>query len=261
MKQLIWSLMAFTLIFSSCGEEEEPLDNIKPVIREIKINDEDAHHDGHDHGHEKFEMASGAATEVEWEVNDDIELSELRMDIHANFDGHSHGKKAGDYELFSWEKIISLSGKLQSGSESIDVPNDILGGPYHLDILLLDKTGNVSESVLIDVMITHPSQPTFSLKTPAEPIVAAKGGNFELTGDVVDDEDLEEVIIELIPHDGGDHIFEKEIELKDQVETTYEVKEMIGIPSDAEAGEYELIIKIKDHDGHMSIVEYEIEVN
>lgn len=259
MKKLLLPIMAFTFIWSSCSEEET-LDSEKPLILEITINGEDAHHSSHSHDHKTFEISADTVSLIGWEVSDNMELSELRMDIHPNFDGHSHGKKA-DYDPFSWEKIVPLSGKLQSGTETMEVPENVLAGPYHLDLLLLDKSGNISESVLIDVILTHPSQPTFSLLTPAEPIVFSKGSTFELSGTVEDDEDLEEVMIELLPHDGGEHIFEKEIELKAQVETSYELKELIGIPANAESGEYELKIIIKDHDGHMTIRAYEMTIN
>ena len=259
MKKLLLPLMAPILIWSSCSVEE-PLDSEKPLILEITINGEDAHHSGHAHEHEFFNVNTDSTALIGWEVSDNMELSELRMDIHPNFDGHGHGKKA-EYDPFGWERIIPLSGKLQSGTESMQVPENVLAGPYHLDFLLLDKTGNISESVLIELFLLHPSQPTFNLLTPVEPIAFTKGSTFELSATVEDDEDLELVMIELLPHDGGEHLFEKEIGLKTQVETSYELKELISIPNSVEAGEYELKFIIKDHDGHMTIMEYEMTIN
>ena len=69
------------------------------------------------------------------------ELSQYKIDVHNNFDCHSHGKMAA---LNPWKvlKITELFGKEVEVNETLIVPPDASIGNYHLTIQLLDELGN-----------------------------------------------------------------------------------------------------------------------
>ena len=178
MKKYILPLLSITLLFSvsltSCKKDE--VDNTAPIIASVS------------EPLENDTLISGDELHVEATITDEVELSQIKIDIHSAADGHSHGKvSASGY----WEKIVilNLSGKSQSIHEHIDIPADVAAGKYHVIMTAVDKAGNSSEVVERDVFIRNSSDlvaPVITVTSPAAGSSITAGTDLLITGEVVD---------------------------------------------------------------------------
>ena len=85
-------------------------------------------------------------------LTDNAELGSLSIDIHQNFDHHSHSTEVAECTLgpikqpvkaFSFIKNYPITGGLKSyeATAEISVPADVDPGDYHFLIRLTDKEG------------------------------------------------------------------------------------------------------------------------
>jgi hypothetical protein len=119
------------LFFSSC---ERGGDTEKPVIRLIEPA-EGAHLKiGDDHG-----------VHFELELTDNVMLRSYKVEIHPNFDGHSHGApmRAGTVD-FRFNRSWDVSGRrnVSVHHHEIVVPENATPGEYHLLVYCTDAAGN-----------------------------------------------------------------------------------------------------------------------
>lgn len=256
----IYLALVLGLYLSACSEKEE-VDSTKPEIKHLEIDEKDlAEHDdhGHDHGHERIELMADSSYEIHYELEDDIALGEIRMDIHDDFDGHKHGKK-GSIDPFSWERIIKLDAqKTADGKIMLDIPADVLAGPYHFDAILLDQAGNQSDQVIGDLYIKTPDMARIAVKSPASPMVFTRGTAADLILELTDNAGLAKVEV-LIYQEGKTPVFDF-----DKSFTPVTLNEVLTVPVNLAAGvlagEYELVIKLIDSDGNITLEELEVEV-
>lgn len=94
---------------------------------------------------------------VRFQVNDDSGISEVLVDIHHGFDGHTHGKTQGAFEHLSYRKIYDANGSKSlnidsnfddvywAGNGSV-IADNVLAGPYHFSIDAIDIHGNGTSS-------------------------------------------------------------------------------------------------------------------
>lgn len=82
-------------------------------------------------------------------------LSEYKIDIHNNFDCHSHSRLAASV---NWRvsKIVTLSGNNLTVAETLQAPENVTLGNYHFMVKLLDRKGNEAEFVEYNVVIKKP---------------------------------------------------------------------------------------------------------
>jgi hypothetical protein len=132
----------FFLAFNSCKEDS---DTTKPVINLIEPEDDDILHIG---GDVHFEV----------EFSDNEMLASYKVDIHPNFDDHSHAVTKGDAEPvdFVYEKTWSIAGKKNTTEHhhEIVIPENATPGHYHLMVYCTDAAGNESY-VAVDVELSH----------------------------------------------------------------------------------------------------------
>ena len=133
----IISLLAMSVFaFISCDDSDS--DTTKPVIepsepeegQELKIGDEHGVH---------FEM----------DLSDDVMLKSYMIEIHSNFDHHSHGKSraaaTGEATVdFSFNRSYDISGKKTAHIHHHDIviPANATPGDYHLMVYCTDAAGN-----------------------------------------------------------------------------------------------------------------------
>ena len=177
MKKYILPLLSVTLFFSvsltSCKKDE--VDNTAPVIASVS------------EPLENDTLFSGNELHVDATISDDVELSQLKIDIHSA-EGHSHGKIAASGY---WEKIVivNLTGKSQSIHQDIDIPADAAAGKYHVILTAVDKAGNSSEITERDIVIRNSSDlvaPVITVSSPAAGSSITAGSDLVITGNVVD---------------------------------------------------------------------------
>lgn len=128
-------------IFSACSEEE--IDEIKP---EITIDFVGGFPQACD------QLQRGQTYTFSARVSDNLELAAYSIDIHHNFDHHTHDDQEGDCELdpkkspeFPW--IYMENFRIEPGLTSYDfkvvvtIPEDIDVGDYHCGYSVTDVTG------------------------------------------------------------------------------------------------------------------------
>ncbi|MDR2027577.1 MAG: DUF4625 domain-containing protein, partial [Prevotellaceae bacterium] len=124
------------LAFNACKEDS---DTVKPVINLIEPEDGDSLHIGDD-VHFKVEFSDNEA------------LASYKVDIHPNFDNHSHAVTKHDDDDdetvdFVYEKSWStISGQKNASvhHHEIVIPENATPGHYHLMVYCTDAAGNES---------------------------------------------------------------------------------------------------------------------
>ena len=153
-KYIFLSLMALTLSFIACSEDNDPKDMTQPVITDTgitcnPINCQVYHR--------------GETIPFRYVFEDDTELGAFNIEIHDNFDHHTHSTEADDHghegsecednddheehheAVTPWvySKDFSIPAGLKSYTAKIDIPipADIDEGDYHFMIRLTDHAG------------------------------------------------------------------------------------------------------------------------
>lgn len=242
MKKISLALAALLLIgVSSCKKDDDnnttPTDATKPTAQLASPSDDD-------------EFVSGNEITVNATINDDTELSQAKIAIHSNFDGHSHMKN-GSPE-FDWDSIVNLSGKTATLNFKIKLPLDIAAGNYHFTMRVLDKQGNEADFIEADIKLKNADDlvdPTLNVTSTPSPDGSGEihlhGGDKEITlvGSVMDDKGLKSYEIVLI-HEGTEvNYLDRDGELSG---ASGGFTEKIVFDPSWPKGEYELIIEAFD---------------
>lgn len=136
--------IAFTFVFTSCSKDDDA-DTTAPVIELDEPEDGD-------------ELKIGADVHFECDFKDDVMLSSYLIEIHSNFDGHSHktSTRAAEGEPFFFKKSYDISGLRNTHVHHHDVviPENTQEGRYHLVVYCTDAAGNQS-LVARDIVLSH----------------------------------------------------------------------------------------------------------
>ncbi len=254
-----------------------PQDVAKPEITDV-----------HFHGAPGGRATAGATNfRVHFTVRDNVALREVKIDIHDNFDGHSHGKIKG--AAFSWDTIILVSGTQLSSQVPVIIPADILAGPYHVGVFVTDAAGNQGDSKFTDLEITSSSQPILNItalggiSVPQAEYDMEPGDTLRITGTATDADGINEVHIEIEEEDhdhsagrvsGGDDFFEKEFKPSTHASlfsnsnksfdfSMISVADSPVMPNVA-AGQhkdFELKVKVKDNLGNIIMRKFKLHVH
>lgn len=141
---LVLSCLLLMVFMSNCSKEKtEPIDTIYP---EINVNFSDAF------PKQCSEIKRGEKFLFKVSLSDNKELGSLNLDIHHNFDHHTHSTELEACEMspvkqavkpFLLLKNIAIPPgmKTYKASAEIVVPADVDAGDYHFMIRLTDKEG------------------------------------------------------------------------------------------------------------------------
>ncbi len=139
--------IAFSFVFTSCGDDDD-VDTIAPVIELDEPEDGD-------------ELLIGAGIHFECDFKDDVRLGSYMIEIHSNFDGHSHKVKsrAGEEPFFFKKSYNDISGLRNAHVHHHDVviPENAQEGNYHLVVYCADAAGNQS-LVARDIILSHDAE-------------------------------------------------------------------------------------------------------
>jgi hypothetical protein len=139
------------LLLQACSNDSE-----KPVIT---INEPT--------NGETFDV--GDEIHVDFNITDNDELNQFKIDIHGSHDGHTHGKLAEILPAFDTIIIENISGNSINRHIHIDIPNGVWPGPYHVIIYATDKSGNENMEE-VDITIRNPIDllaPSITITAPA----------------------------------------------------------------------------------------------
>lgn len=130
-------------IFTSCSSDDDNVvDTQRPQISIAEPHNQD-------------EFAPGDEVHIEATFTDNVELSSYKIEIHDDFDDHTHAflKDSHDSNPWSYENTFTITAGQTSfeAVHHIDIPTEINGNPisegrYHLGIFLTDAAGNQTES-------------------------------------------------------------------------------------------------------------------
>ncbi len=158
MKKLLFILPIIVFAFVACNDDDDDVDTTKPTIDIKKPANETEFH-------------LGDKIEFECNFTDNVELASYKVDIHNNFDDHTHEHSAQlkseseEEEGHPWEYIKegSLEGASDEVTLEITIPEtvvhdgneeEVAAGHYHLGVFCLDKAGN-ENVVWIEIDIEH----------------------------------------------------------------------------------------------------------
>ncbi|TXE11929.1 DUF4625 domain-containing protein [Seonamhaeicola algicola] len=157
MKFLVKNLFLVIIItaFFGCSDDEN-VDETKPTI---SIN--------YTEGFPKpcIELVRGETYNFRAQVTDNVELASYSLDIHHNFDHHTHDDQEANCDLLPKKQAVNpliylenftIEGGLTSYEINIAVtlPNDIDTGDYHCAYSVTDVTGWQSRTS-IDIKIVE----------------------------------------------------------------------------------------------------------
>jgi uncharacterized membrane protein len=257
MKRILISLIAISTLFA-CSKDG---DSRKPEISDLNINNKT----------EEIEVEAGQSASINFTVSDNEGLSQIRMDIHDAFDGHTHGK-TNAFNKFFWEQIDTLNGLTEfTGNITLDIPDSVAAGPYHLDVIVVDLAGNQSDIGLLDLVVEsdYNAEITVTSHDFSNQVHVDKGTNLVVQGMITDDIDLTDVVI-VVEKEGHGHTHGKtssaELYLNDHDlagpnNVSFTINETINIPSNTKDGDYKLEIVATDSDGNISIFHGELHIH
>ena len=130
----ITAILSMTLVLTStsCSKDDEISDTTKPTItitependKEILIGDKNGMH-------------------IEMDLSDNVMLKSYKIEIHNNFDHHSHTSRSTTTDFtFNKSYDISENRNIHIHHHDVMVPDNTTPGEYHLIIYCTDKAGN-----------------------------------------------------------------------------------------------------------------------
>jgi hypothetical protein len=135
-------LLALSIItFAGCKEDG---DAEKPVI----YLEEPAEGD-------ELQIGGANGVHFEAEFSDNENLASYKVDIHPNFDGHTHTRSTSETVDFELNQSWLISGKNASiHHHEIKIPENATPGDYHLMVYCTDAAGNESH-IAVNVVLSH----------------------------------------------------------------------------------------------------------
>lgn len=192
---VLFSILSIALALSSCEKEE--VDTVKPVI-EVSGPAEDA----------VLYIGSGIHFEVEF--SDDVELKSYKVDIHSNFDGHSHKSLLAEGAEWHFQQSWDFDAGQKNAHvhhHEIVVPEQINGEPiatgnYHFMIYCTDAAGNETwTAVPVEIQESaDETAPVFSnMAAPSANRSFSTNDVITISGTVTDNQHLMGVFVAIMP--------------------------------------------------------------
>lgn len=150
MKKGILILSSLFTLFS-CGNDDDTQDSEKPTFSKVLINNIDSNTSEEI----EIELNEDMSDTLQFAIttNDNIDLSQLQVEIHEALDSHDHSRILADTiihkdTLSFGPKIYDLSGTNMTTNVFVTVPKTVVHGEYHLECVVLDKSGNRTEKIV-----------------------------------------------------------------------------------------------------------------
>jgi len=202
-KSFLPVLFILLLGLASCGDEQADvtppsldLVSIDPKLKTLEIcgNPDE----------QSLRLSTRDTLQITLDIQDDGGLSQLKLDIHQNFDCHGHGGQAPGFSIpdrenatTDWERLqlIELDGVEEEFFLQLVPPTNGTAGNYHLSFRALDLSGNESSFDQIYNVVLQNSADTTApqLTLNAFPQAAAtlnRGDNYDFSGFLSDNQIL-----------------------------------------------------------------------
>lgn len=177
------------------------------------------------------------------------QLSQYKIDVHDNFDCHTHARlEASPWRLL---KIATISGVSQLVNEVISVPSDASVGNYHFMINLLDAKGNESDYIEYNVIVSNledTEAPQLLLNTPSKDTTTFTAGSVvTFTGTISDNKSLKNGSVEISYFNPSGTQFDViQTLFSSSTTTSFALSETYTLPSNLSIGFYKFRITAFD---------------
>jgi hypothetical protein len=224
-------------------------DLVPPTLSNVTVNNTNQN--------EILNFVPGDTITVHALIEENEDLGQFKIDIHHDFDGHSHKSSMTRYSEIRIKNISGLSYNLE---ETFIIPDTTASGIYHGTIQSLDAEGNVSLPEVFYFNVVRPEQPTIAMNLPAT-ISAGSVLNIDgLLSAVGADVHLSVVQIRIRSSKTGDNLLNQTYNLSG-APTTWNPFANGNISVTIPADENEKIffrIRVEDSNGNNTIFESEI---
>jgi hypothetical protein len=198
-----------------------------------------------------FPLLSEQTLNLELDFSDDVELSQYKIDIHHNFDCHTHGRIKEVGEPWFVARIEKLEGRVLRITEELKVPANVTAGNYHLLIYCLDKVGNEAEPLVFSMKIKNKNDtqlPTLTLTEPSvEGVTLKREESVNFKGTITDNTDLTDGRIELFYYDPDNTLFTvNQYLFSEDVGKEYSFDIPYTIESTSSSGVHQFHLKVYD---------------
>ncbi len=142
---LICLLTVSSQLFIACDKDDKG-DTVKPVITLHEPEEGQV-----------LKIGAKSGVHFEMDLSDDVMLKSYKIDIHNNFDNHTHATtKSADKVVFSFKKEYDVSGQKTAHIHHHDIviPENAHEGNYHLMVYCTDAAGN-STYVARNIVLGH----------------------------------------------------------------------------------------------------------
>ena len=141
--KLVFSLLVMSFFVTACSSDNEQIDTEYPVIDISASNTFPV---------QCSEIIRGQKITFRTKFTDNVQLGSYSLDIHHNFDHHTHSTEVNDCVsdpikkpvnplLYINSVTIPVGQKSYEAVQEISIPQDIDPGDYHFLIRLTDKEG------------------------------------------------------------------------------------------------------------------------
>lgn len=242
--------LGLTLLLGACSKSNDEKDIERPVISLLSPGDDS--------------LRGGNALQIRAIITDNELLSQVKIEIHDDFDAHSHGKKAGA-PAFVWDTIMTLSGIETTLDFPVAVPEDIASGRYHFQMQALDASGNEAEFVVRSLFLTNAFDTIAPIisnlsTTPAAQngtITVKSGATLSIRAALSDNLGLEKLELKIIRSSNQEIVYDFDKELSG---TATNLNELLTIDSQWGTGDFVLELLVIDEKGNRADMDLDLVV-
>ncbi|TVR86902.1 MAG: DUF4625 domain-containing protein [Saprospirales bacterium] len=172
---LLLLLSFIILALSSCDSDD--VDDTPPVIEFRSIIPEPGPMEVcGEFDPNTIKIMGGEILTVDALITDDIALSQLKIDIHPNFDCHGHRTMSTEDWLLL--DLVDLEGSEVEEVFEFEVPEMVTAGFYHMQLRVVDQAGNSSPTA--DFWNLHVLNPHDTIKPELRAIEPPASSNFSV---------------------------------------------------------------------------------
>ncbi|MDO6760223.1 DUF4625 domain-containing protein [Tamlana sp. 2_MG-2023] len=245
-------ILTLGIFFQSCSSDDDGGGSIDaPVITDFEYGEGDSHST-------EPVAYKGSDLHLEAEIYAEGVISSITVEIHAHDLELAEGEVDWDFEqVYDGAEYQVINAEFH---EHIDIPSNIPAGVYHVEFIVTDELGNITEEeghldILDPITIS-----AFEMDA-----TAARGGDFHVEFLVDAHNGIHEISVDVHAHgltvNPGEVEWDYEEVFSDYHDLTEaEFHEHIDIPATAPAGEYHVTFTVEDENGNTQTYESHIDI-
>ncbi len=208
-----------------------------------------------------LKLTTGVPLVLKMQLKGNRNLSQYKIDIHANFDCHGHERPLSEWHYL---KVENISGKDVTVTETIPLPLEAFTGNYHCIIRLIDEEGNEAPFTEFSLIVNNAEDseaPVITYQQPAsDSIAASRGDVITFQGNVSDNLSLQNGRLEItyVDANGSDYTAIME-QFSSQEHSVHPFNRTYELPSFVATGVANFTLKAYDKFNNFS--EQKIKIN